>query len=183
MKKLILSATAIMFAMTVANAQTAVTDLNGITGNETAVTVTMAEGPHILQAESDDTRPAMDIATMDRLQKGYAILEGREVYGGGKPDADLLLQLRDKKFSARGRLVLESRKLFLRTVCDLYLVSEDGSIAIFLAHKQFFLESSYTEYLKSLPGTLFVNAWFTVHYNYREISSSPFIVEKFERAE
>lgn len=126
----------------------------------------------------------MDVATMEKLYMGYLVLEARSVYEAGDPNADLLLKLRGNSFVARGMLMTSLKKKFpFRTVCNVYLKTlpgQDPAAAVFLRSKTFFSEGAAKEYQKSLATDATVKVYFTVHYNYREITESPFEISSIE---
>lgn len=126
----------------------------------------------------------MDIGTMGKLYRGYLVLEGREIYQGGDENADLLLRLRENSFAAGGVLRTGLKKKFpFQTVCSVYLGGATGQEAVsgvFLYSRTFFSEEAAKEYQKTLSTDATVRVRFTVHYNYREISESPFRIHSIE---
>lgn len=137
---------------------------------------------------AEETRPGeeiitagyldMEIGTMEKLYMGYLVLEGRGIYEGGDENADLLLKLRGNSFIAKGVVMTTLKKKFpFRTVCNVYLKTAPGqspAAAVFLRSKTFFSEAAAKEYQRSLATDGTVKVYFTVRYNYREISESPF---------
>lgn len=127
----------------------------------------------------------MGIGTMEKLYMGYLVLEARSVYEGGDENADLLLRLRRNSFIAKGvlRTSLKNKFPFL-TVCNVYLKSvpdQAPASEVFLYSKTFFGEKAAKEYQESLAADAPVKVYFTVRYNYREISESPFEIHSIGR--
>lgn len=123
-----------------------------------------------------DFKP-MDVATMEKLHKGYLVLEGRSIYSGGDENADLLIKLRGNSFKAKGVVMTVLKKKFPFRTVYVYLTTVPGqspSSVVFLRSKRFFSEKSAKKYQKSLSTEATVAVSFTVHYSYREISESPF---------
>lgn len=120
----------------------------------------------------------MEVGDMAKLYMGYLVLESREIYEGGDENADLLLKLRGNSFMARGVLMTSLKKKFpFQTVCNVYLKTAPGrepSSVVFLRSRTFVGEAAAKEYQKSLSAEGTAKVYFTVHYNHREISESPF---------
>lgn len=129
----------------------------------------------------------MEINTMENLYKGYLILENRNIYDGGDENADLLLKLRKKSFTVRGVLMTSLKKKFpFQSVCNVYLKSAPGqnlTSEVFLYSKTFFSEAAAKKYQESIAADTLVKVYFTVHYNYREISESPFKIHAIKPTE
>ena len=139
-----------------------------------------AHGIDLPQAKSGQYETT-DLATMEKLLKGYAGLNGRLVYGGGNADADLLRQLSGKKFEARGVLEAEFHDGIINKTVSVYLKSEDGSRKVYLYANNFFRTKSAQRYLQSLPVGVSVIAYFTVSAPGRLVTSSPFAMEEIIR--
>ncbi|HOX22851.1 MAG TPA: hypothetical protein PLL10_05255 [Elusimicrobiales bacterium] len=123
---------------------------------------------------------ASDIATLKKLWKGYAILQSRRIYNGGDANADLLLSMRHGTFiKVRGVANVSLGKgMFPFTKVLVTLTSEDGKTTTTLKNADFLFRANAEKYAAKQPadGTL-VDAYLTVYYNFRRISSAPFFVD------
>lgn len=133
----------------------------------------LPEGP-----AQNDGFEAMSVAAMEKLYEGYLVLESRSVYEGGDENADELLRLRGKAFKARGLLrTTLSKKFPFRTVCNVYLATmpeQTPYAAVYLRSETFFSEERAKKYQESLATGVQGTVYFTVQYNYSEITNSPF---------